>query len=182
MPLLYGEGGRSTFRRLQLEILKESNDESIFALNFKFNHAFGDITSGEMWGSIYNSLLAPHPSVFSGSSAIVSLETYDWAPRAPYAMTNRGIAFHTALGPRSGDLHMVAVPLRCFDDKATRSDQQITPLVMYLSPINRQDYVRITFADPLPGDYSRVSMCPEELLDRKKRCFVGEETLIYIKA
>jgi hypothetical protein len=31
MPLLYGEGAYKAFLRLQLEILKESDDESIFA-------------------------------------------------------------------------------------------------------------------------------------------------------
>ncbi|KAL8955751.1 MAG: hypothetical protein Q9193_006510, partial [Seirophora villosa] len=36
MPLLYGEG-RKAFRRLQYEILKESNDESIFAWATRFD-------------------------------------------------------------------------------------------------------------------------------------------------
>jgi hypothetical protein len=31
MPLLYGEGAHRAFRRLQLEIIKKSDDESIFA-------------------------------------------------------------------------------------------------------------------------------------------------------
>ena len=31
MPLLYGEGGIKAFMRLQLEIIKQSDDELIFA-------------------------------------------------------------------------------------------------------------------------------------------------------
>jgi hypothetical protein len=49
MPLLYGEGKHAAFRRLQLEILKDSNDESIFAWrnggysSLGFRESIGDI-------------------------------------------------------------------------------------------------------------------------------------------
>ena len=97
-------------------------------------------------------------------------------------MTNRGMAFQTVLGPPLRDRRTVAVPLRYFDAKDARSAGQITPLVMYLFYKNPQDYMRITFEDALDWDYGRLPKYPEELLDREKRCFVGEETLIYIEA
>jgi hypothetical protein len=183
MSLLYGEGGRAAFRRLQLEILKESNDESIFAWNSKLSDILKDLGSDDMWGLYYESLLASHPSAFSNSSAIMSLDNYEWAPRAPYAVTNRGMAFQTVrgVGPPYGGKNAVVVPLRCFHAKDAESAGQMTPLLIYLLNKNEQDFVRITYNDVLDWDYCGIPTCPEELLDRKKQCFVGEETLIYIR-
>ncbi|ROT41589.1 HET-domain-containing protein [Sodiomyces alkalinus F11] len=57
MPLLYGEGGERAFFRLQEEILKEFDDQSIFAWD----------ASGidETWGTI--GALAPSPAYFADS-------------------------------------------------------------------------------------------------------------------
>ena len=75
MPLLYGEG-RKAFIRLELEILKKSNDESIFA-----------------WTSetLYPGLLAEWPDVFASSADIVLARFCD---RPPYSMTNRGLKIY----------------------------------------------------------------------------------------
>ncbi|KAK3056192.1 hypothetical protein LTR09_002698 [Extremus antarcticus] len=74
MPLLYGEGAKS-FMRLQLEILRKSSDESIFAWR------------DDLPGS---GLLATTPKAFSDSGDIVQVEVnrYD---RLPYCMTNQGL-------------------------------------------------------------------------------------------
>ena len=101
MPLLYGEG-RKAFLRLELEIIKKSNDDSIFA-----------------WTSpnpetIHSGLLALWPDSFAKSAdvrapdptssedhvtQIISLERGPGLGKIrvfegrPYAMTNKGIAF-----------------------------------------------------------------------------------------
>ena len=75
MPLMYGEGEKA-FMRLQLEIIKNTDDESIFA-----------------WTSSQTSsgMLASHPSYFAESGDIttdyLSLKTR----RFPYLMTNQGL-------------------------------------------------------------------------------------------
>lgn len=43
MPLLYGELEPAAFKRLQLEILKESDDTSIFAWTCDLTHGSGEI-------------------------------------------------------------------------------------------------------------------------------------------
>lgn len=74
MPLLYGEGTRA-FVRLQEEIMKQSDDHSIFAWSS---------TTGTQSG-----LLASSPSDFQASGKVtkVALDR----PNPPYSATNRGI-------------------------------------------------------------------------------------------
>lgn len=76
MPLLYGEGAEKAFLRLQMEIIKHDNDESIFA-----------------WKSaqeVPTSLLATHPRHFSGSGSVTGpfRRGFD---RPPFSMTNKGL-------------------------------------------------------------------------------------------
>jgi hypothetical protein len=73
MPLLYGEGEEKAFSRLQEEILKHSNDQSILAWS-----------SSNFWGE--QGPLATHPKQFSDASRIVPL------PGVPshYAMMSSG--------------------------------------------------------------------------------------------
>jgi Heterokaryon incompatibility protein (HET) len=83
MPTLYGEGEESAFRRLQEEIIKYSDDHSIFA--WCNPEAAADDTTG---------LLAPSARCFQTSS------TYRRAPRrstVPYAMTNKGLSIELCL-------------------------------------------------------------------------------------
>lgn len=78
MPLLYGEGGKA-FLRLQEEIMKSSDDESIFAW------VNPDAQDNELSG-----LLAKNPSYFSKSSEIIYYQ--DFEDREPYVMSNRGLS------------------------------------------------------------------------------------------
>lgn len=81
MPLLYGEG-KKAFLRLQLEILKQSDDESIFAWISPASER------------IYSGLLATSPSWFAESKGISSCRYWD---RPPYSMTNHGLEFRIPL-------------------------------------------------------------------------------------
>ncbi|CAF9907871.1 MAG: hypothetical protein HETSPECPRED_007925 [Heterodermia speciosa] len=73
MPLLYGEGAVKAFYRLQLEILKQTNDESLFAWAI---------------GRSLHGMLAPSPTAFSGSNDIVQGV---FGRRPPYSITNQGL-------------------------------------------------------------------------------------------
>ena len=71
MPLLYGEGGNA-FIRLQEEIIRRSDDHSIFAWQ-------GYLSSG---------MLASSPKSFQGSTDIVRVDSI---PTEPFALTNKGV-------------------------------------------------------------------------------------------
>ncbi|KAI8686520.1 HET domain-containing protein [Fusarium keratoplasticum] len=76
MPLLYGEGHKA-FIRLQEEILRVSDDHSIFAWRHTDTRSDGG-------------LLAETPDAFKGSESIIS-----WNPFTPYnssfTVTNKGV-------------------------------------------------------------------------------------------
>ncbi|KAF2130928.1 HET-domain-containing protein, partial [Dothidotthia symphoricarpi CBS 119687] len=78
MPMLYGEGERAFFR-LQLEIIKQTNEHTIFAWN---------PNTGDSRPSL--GVLAPSPTFFKLSTQISS---HDWkkTPSSTYEMTNRGL-------------------------------------------------------------------------------------------
>ena len=107
MPLLYGEGAVRAFQRLQREIIRDSEDESIFAW-------MGD---GGLSG-----LLAAAPADFASSGSVFRLVHYR---RAPYAMTNKGLNIRfqgTATEIYGATLR--SVPLNCSRDGR--------PLVLHL--------------------------------------------------
>ena len=82
MPMLYGEGNKA-FQRLQEEIMKHSDDQSIFAW-----------TDPDALDDDYHGLLADSPAAFGRSRDIYGYA--DWEERSPFDMTNRGlrIDFH----------------------------------------------------------------------------------------
>lgn len=77
MPMLYGEGERA-FIRLQEEIMKNSDDQSLFAWEFTCNTHCG--------------LLAPSPAAFSACSKIACSESGSKWNRIPYSVTNLGLS------------------------------------------------------------------------------------------
>ncbi|CAN9152893.1 unnamed protein product [Alternaria alternata] len=79
MPILYGEGTRA-FIRLQEEIMKQSNDRSIFASEQPDD------------ASRYCSLLAPGPECFAQCAHLVHIESHVYQGSA-YSLTNRGLQF-----------------------------------------------------------------------------------------
>jgi hypothetical protein len=80
MPLLYGEG-KKAFIRLQEEILRESDDQSIFAWEWSKEDPAED--------SWFSGPLADSPGKFGKSGNIIPLPST--AERQPYAMTNKGL-------------------------------------------------------------------------------------------
>ncbi|OSS43315.1 hypothetical protein B5807_12023 [Epicoccum nigrum] len=81
MPMLYGEGQRA-FYRLQLEILKQSNDHTIFAWEYPFQHA-------ELRPS--TAVLAPSPSYFFNSRGIQTIRDPRSIETLTFAVTNNGL-------------------------------------------------------------------------------------------
>src|SRR5438045_9338953 len=78
MALLYGEGSKA-FIRLQEEIIKVSDDQSIFCWGPNKKHVPEDWTS----------IVAPHPAAFEKSGEFYTKN--DGSPIIPYAITNCGL-------------------------------------------------------------------------------------------
>jgi hypothetical protein len=96
MPLLYGEGEKA-FLRLQQEIIRQTDDESIFAW---CNPA---AALGQLSG-----VLAPNIYHFAHSSHVHVIDGY----RKPYAVTNKGLDFDVPCHKVS-KLGVYIVPLNC---------------------------------------------------------------------
>ena len=95
MPLLYGEGEKA-FIRLQEEIIKSSDDQSLFA--WSNPSAAADLHCG---------LLASSPSYFANSGNIVPYS--EWEPSAPFSTSNKGLRIELHLSPYEKDLYVAAL-------------------------------------------------------------------------
>ena len=120
MPLLYGEGNKA-FKRLQHEIIRSTDDESIFAWSNRYAFVSG--------------MFANSPDDFANSGDIIPILLKP--RRNPYTVTNRGLAFETPIRYGHGDDEQAKrdgiefpecrAPLAC----ATQSDQFL-PFVVVL--------------------------------------------------
>ncbi|KAK2755524.1 hypothetical protein FQN54_006464 [Arachnomyces sp. PD_36] len=146
MPMLYGEGEKA-FLRLQEEIMKESDDQSIFAW---VDHEAAPTSLG--------GLLAASPSQFAGSCDIFSYQA--WKPRPPYAMTNRGLQISVPLSRCKEDNETYIAVLDCpsppeykssvaiFLKRLSRVDEQfarvkMATLIKAAKMVNQHDLTRI---------------------------------------
>ncbi|KAL9596805.1 MAG: hypothetical protein Q9219_005564 [cf. Caloplaca sp. 3 TL-2023] len=121
MPLIYGEGSNA-FIRLQQEIVKNSNDESIFAW-----------TDDNL---IESGMFALSPAAFARSGDIITFE-HPGIRRAPYSITNFGLAIEVDKRPGYDELAVAEpgrpapwkLPLAC-----TRGVER-KPLMISLLPV-----------------------------------------------
>ncbi|MCJ1273109.1 hypothetical protein MMC21_000898 [Puttea exsequens] len=90
MPLLYGEGERA-FLRLQEEIIKQSDDHTIFAWPINRLGQPG--------------LLADNPSAFAHCQSTRAVNVRKG--RAPYSMTNHGLSIKLLATPYTADTYLV---------------------------------------------------------------------------
>jgi hypothetical protein len=92
MPILYGEGRKQAFKRLQLEIMRSSDDMSIFAWR-------------EEEGPFEAGFLADSPEHFKGSGKIISAPEYGRAGvlKRSFSMTNQGLSITLRFGFRHSD-------------------------------------------------------------------------------
>lgn len=109
MPLLYGEGATKAFLRLQLEIMRKSNDKSIFAWALE----------PEM-NMTWNGMLASSPKCFRFSAGVI-LDEASVKNRYPYEMTNQGLRFQSDADLISGGrAQRYIVDLECFNRTSNR--------------------------------------------------------------
>ncbi|KAM6509682.1 hypothetical protein FALCPG4_017329 [Fusarium falciforme] len=107
MPLLYGEGNKA-FTRLQEEIIKHTDDQSIFAWGLSPSNTHPPRSSTS------TSVLAPSPMAFAESEDIASVDTCQES--APFSITNRGIRIDMRI--RRGFPHTYGI-ISCRQKKST---------------------------------------------------------------
>lgn len=135
MPLLYGEGAQA-FKRLQEEIIKISDDDSIFAWGFQ--------RPPEQHASLFPSspLDFENCGSIKASAPVVGLSAH-------YSLTNKGLHIETGLCrlPMEGRIMALAL-LNCLEPK-WREDGKSLALVMDRSPENHMILSRRCEAAPL---------------------------------
>jgi hypothetical protein len=134
MPMLYGEG-MNAFRRLQEEIIKSSDDESIFAW-----------TDNKATFSTFQGLFATSPAHFEGCENILSLSERVHSSNE-FVMTNKGLRIRfTSISSIPGSSHDVFANLNC-----TKKAERVRILIRRLT---MEQYVRVQsnliFAQPPP--------------------------------
>jgi hypothetical protein len=125
MPPLYGEGQKA-FIRLQLEILRVSDDESIFA--------WADDNDRYSTG-----LLALSPAAFKNSGDVVRHRFYN---RPPYSVTNQGLSIEMRLetaDPRQGN-DGPGIFLSPFNCMRTGQQENRNPLAIFVEGRYCTDY------------------------------------------
>ncbi|KAF5344921.1 hypothetical protein D9758_011585 [Tetrapyrgos nigripes] len=128
MPPIYGEGGAKAFMRLQQEIIKISDDRSIFAWV---------AASSEHYKR--RGLLARSPYEFRMSGEVKAIDSYCVGDRSSYSFGNNGLRIHLPLetiddSGRSDDV--VLASLLC------QSERDYSFLSFYLQKTNQHQYVR----------------------------------------
>ena len=88
MPMLYGEGEKA-FIRLQEEIIRNSDDQSLFAWTNSTKDAKRPC-----------GLLASSPSCFANSGDVISYS--EWEASAPFSTSNKGLRIELHLSPHEG--------------------------------------------------------------------------------
>ncbi|OHF03700.1 HET domain-containing protein [Colletotrichum orchidophilum] len=119
MPLLYGEG-HEAFRRLQEEIMKVSTDQSLFAWDWTEK-------TMDPRRDLWVTLLAPHPSAFSGCGQVVKCKTGaddNWSLGKEFTMTNLGLSMTLPL-IRTASSTTVYAAINCKHDVKNHDDTVI---------------------------------------------------------
>jgi hypothetical protein len=124
MPMLYGEGKRA-FIRLQEEIMRQSDDQTLFA--WKSSSA----------DDVYRGLLAQSPAHFKDSGEFVQSEQR--FNHSPFAVTNMGISIEPAVVHWTMDVYLAAL------DCETQSTKKRVGI--FLAPLLQENqYARVMCA------------------------------------
>jgi hypothetical protein len=129
MPPLYGEG-KKAFMRLQLEILKTSDDESMFVWYDEIPELHFLLVQQSLSG-----LLADSPGCFRHSGGIRPIHPKDryksftlWKDN-PFSMTNKGLHISLNLFPYGLEDGMFIVPLECSSLGEDGEEQDACPAI-----------------------------------------------------
>ncbi|KAK4495401.1 hypothetical protein PRZ48_013732 [Zasmidium cellare] len=146
MPLLYGEGSRA-WNRLQEEVIRTSNDETIFAWSTKVN-------SSRPYSTV--PILAFSPDLFLNNNETAYRMGINYFPRLPYAITNQGLELRL----KAGTAYKTTIPMKSAVTGASENHTLLTiPLNSWfqqpaLGPMS--DFVVLLLLSQYCGHYDRV--------------------------
>jgi len=137
MPMLYGEGEERAFLRLQEEIMKHSDDQSIFAW-----------VDEKTTPDALHGLLAKSPVAFFHANTIMPYQ--DREVREPFSISNRGLQIELHLSPVPGDNGDFVAAIDC---PAPPDFEDSSFLAIYLRklPTGNNQYARIK-----AGNFAKV--------------------------
>jgi hypothetical protein len=161
MPLLYGEGDRA-FMRLQEEILKISDDHSLFAWK----------ESNSSRKNEFQGLLATSPAYFVDSCNIVPIPNDHRTTQ--YSLTNQGLHIELVLLPGFGSDIYLAV-LDCTEPK-TEHRGPIGIYLKWLSPPNGNQFARV-FPNELRCVGRTCGNCTSDILPTRN-LYVKQQPLV----
>jgi hypothetical protein len=150
MPMLYGEGPKA-FLRLQEEIIKVSNDQSIFAWSIPRLQADDTekMEEEDIFGRMeFTSILALSPAAFADAGSIVQIHGKE---RRHYSLTNAGLQI-TCPFLKTCDPDVVFVALECHDTSESEAQGPGTHQHCLWIPLRRSrndDWVRETLPFPI---------------------------------
>ncbi|OAP54362.1 hypothetical protein AYL99_11463 [Fonsecaea erecta] len=128
MPMLYGEGGHKAFKRLQEEIIKTSNDLSIFAFPT-------EVQEGKLGSTqLYADLFAKHPRDFVSCGKLRHIGI-DVRWNDAFALTNKGLHFHRATFRADQRLGVFIMSLNC-------GTSESEPVVLHFRKVGSGLYAR----------------------------------------
>ncbi|KAI4088291.1 MAG: hypothetical protein LQ348_004314 [Seirophora lacunosa] len=173
MPLLYGEGVKA-FVRLQHEVARKSDDESLFAWN----------TEG-----LQSGIFAPNSLAFAGCRDIQSLKKpniHRVLPKQASTITNRGL--HLEVLPRriqlsqlhgAANLPEEALQYRCFllPLNCARAGNEDKPFTIIIRSVSHDQYTRF-----LPGEcmvYEKYF--PDDYMERDRQKKENFQHMIFIQ-
>ena len=165
MPLLYGEG-ENAWRRLQQEIIRTSNDESIFA--WKRHLDFGPLNS-----LCLQETLAPGPAYFALCGQVEKRRSFI---RPAYAITNRGLelrltpttAIELAKASKQDRERIILFPLNCVvkaplsEDVKRLSDEDIAEATRVHHDVFLLQHYGNTLATAMGEEYLTLRTEPYE--------------------
>jgi hypothetical protein len=122
LPLLYGEGGPKAFTRLQEQIMKDSNDLTLFAWT-------SDRQESTIGGSLERGILASTPNEFLNAGNLTHVQSDALVASrhigsdSDFTMTNKGLRIDT---PLAYHLQYLVMPLNCVDMSALNEYEPCT--------------------------------------------------------
>jgi hypothetical protein len=167
LPLLYGEGERA-FIRLQEEIMRSSDDQSLFAWRLTTQEYDLLHSSNEKTPSTLRGFLARSPAAFEHSRNVVPYR--NWEVSRPYSMTNQGLCMELPVIQHDNFKEYTAI-LACHYE-----DNYLGPLGIYISPVasaNGDQFARdVWYVNP-------VLVVPQHAAQAKvRRIYIRQEVLL----
>lgn len=136
MPMLYGEGERA-FARLQEEIMKSSDDHSLFAWSGDVGEQEGRSGEREQGQERGRGLLARSPRDFGGCNHVVPADAR--LNKSPYAVTNLGLSIELPMVGWAMDTYLAAL-----DCKIETSANSRRGIFLRLLPDSQDQCTRVS--------------------------------------